>query len=416
MYGLLGEKLGHSFSKEIHEAINGYEYNLIEVAKDKINEFMQKKAFKAINVTIPYKEEVIPYLSYVDAKVLEIGAVNTIINENGKLKGYNTDYLGLKRLIIKNNIDFANKKVLILGTGGTSKTAFVLTKDLGCSSVLKVSRSKNNDPLIINYEEAQSLYNDYNIIINTTPCGMYPNDDVIIDIDKFNNLEAIIDVVYNPLNTKLLRNGKKKNIKCVNGLYMLVSQAVYASYLFINKEVDENKIDEVYQNIKNKKINIALIGMPSSGKSTIASILSNTLNKTLIDTDLEIEKEINQPISSFLTKQNEEQFRDIESKIIDGVSKKNNLIISTGGGVIKRKENIDKLKRNALIIFIDRSLDLLQATSSRPLSNNKKDLEQLYNTRYQLYLNSCDYVVKNNDTIEKTIKEILEVYNENISY
>lgn len=416
MYGLLGEKLGHSFSKEIHEAINDYKYNLIEVSKDKIDEFMFKKEFKAINVTIPYKEIVIPYLSYVDAKALEIGTVNTIVNDSGNLKGYNTDYLGLKRLIKKNNIDFKNKKVLILGTGGTSKTAFVLSKDLGCSCVLKVSRTKNNNPLIITYEEAQTLYNDYNIIINTTPSGMYPNDDVIIDIDKFNSLEAIIDVVYNPLNTKLLRNGKKKNIKCVNGLYMLVSQAVYASYLFINKEVDESKIDEVYKKIKNNKLNIALIGMPSSGKSTIASILSNTLNKTLIDTDLEIEKEINQPIFSFLTKQNEEQFRDIESKIIDDVSKKNNLIISTGGGVIKRKENIDKLKRNALIIFIDRSLELLQVTSSRPLSSNKKDLEQLYNIRYPLYLNSCDYVIKNNNTIEETVKKILEVYNENISY
>lgn len=416
MYGLLGEKLGHSFSKEIHEAINDYKYNLIEVSKYKIDEFMLKKEFKAINVTIPYKEIVIPYLSYIDAKALEIGAVNTIVNDNGNLKGYNTDYLGLKRLIQKNNIDLKNKKVLILGTGGTSKTAFVLTKDLGCSSVLKVSRTKNNNPLIITYDEAQTLYNDYNIIINTTPSGMYPNDDVIIDIDKFNSLEAIIDVVYNPLNTKLLRNGKNKKIKCVNGLYMLVSQAVYASYLFINKEVDESKIDEVYKKIKNNKLNIALIGMPSSGKSTIASILSKALNKALIDTDIEIENKLNQSISSFLTKQNEEQFRDIESSIIDDVSKGNNLIISTGGGVIKRKENIDKLKRNALIIFIDRSLDLLQVTNTRPLSSNKKDLEQLYNIRYPLYLNSCDYVIENNNTIEETVKKILEVYNENISY
>lgn len=416
MYGLLGEKLGHSFSKEIHEEINDYKYNLIEVSKDKIGNFLLEKKFTAINVTIPYKETVIPYLSYVDAKALEIGAVNTIVNDNGNLKGYNTDYLGLKRLIQKNNIDLKNKKVLILGTGGTSKTAFVLTKDLGCSSVLKVSRTKNNNPLIITYDEAQTLYNDYNIIINTTPSGMYPNDDVIIDIDKFNSLEAIIDVVYNPLNTKLLRNGRNKKIKCVNGLYMLVSQAVYASYLFINKEVNENKIDEVYKKIKNNKLNIALIGMPSSGKSTIASILSETLNKTLIDTDIEIENKLNQPISSFLTKQNEEQFRDIESNIIDDISKGNNQIISTGGGVIKRKENIDMLKRNALIIFIDRSLELLQATNTRPLSSNKNDLEQLYNIRYPLYLNSCDYVIKNNNTIEETVKEIIEVYNENISY
>lgn len=416
MYGLLGEKLGHSFSKEIHESINNYQYNLIEVSKDKFDQFMNEKQFNAINVTIPYKEMVIPYLSYIDPKALEIGAVNTIINNNGQLEGYNTDYLGLKSLVIKNNIDFKNKKVLILGTGGTSKTAFVLTKDLGSKTILKVSRKESVDQNIITYEQAQNLYSDCNIIINTTPCGMYPNDDMIIDINKFNNLEAIIDVVYNPLNTKLIREGKKKNIKCINGLYMLVSQAVYASYLFINKKVEERKIDEVYKKIKEQKLNIALIGMPSSGKSTIAQELSKKLNKGLIDTDVEIEKKFNKPISSFLTLKTENQFRDIEEKIIDDISKGNNLIISTGGGIINREDNIDRLRRNALIIFIDRPLTLLQATESRPLSSNKKDLEQLYYKRYPIYIKSCDYKVVNDNEIENVIEQIIEVYNENISY
>lgn len=416
MYGLLGEKLGHSFSKEIHESINNYQYNLIEISKDKFDQFMNEKQFNAINVTIPYKEMVIPYLSYIDPKALEIGAVNTIINNNGHLEGYNTDYLGLKSLVIKNNIDFKNKKVLILGTGGTSKTAFVLTKDLGSKTILKVSRKESVDQNIITYEQAQNLYNDCNIIINTTPCGMYPNDDMIIDINKFNNLEAIIDVVYNPLNTKLIREGKKKNIKCINGLYMLVSQAVYASYLFINKKVEERKIDQVYKKIKEQKLNIALIGMPSSGKSTIAQELSKELNKELIDTDVEIEKKLNKPISSFLTLKTENQFRDIEEKIIDDISKGNNLIISTGGGIINREDNIDRLRRNALIIFIDRPLTLLQATESRPLSSNKKDLEQLYYKRYPIYIKSCDYKVVNDNEIENVIEQIIEVYNENISY
>lgn len=416
MYGLLGEKLGHSFSKEIHESINNYQYNLIEISKDKFDQFMNEKQFNAINVTIPYKEMVIPYLSYIDPKALEIGAVNTIINNNGQLEGYNTDYLGLKSLVIKNNIDFKNKKVLILGTGGTSKTAFVLTKDLGSKIILKVSRKESVDQNIITYEQAQNLYNDCNIIINTTPCGMYPNDDMIIDINKFNNLEAIIDVVYNPLNTKLIREGKKKNIKCINGLYMLVSQAVYASYLFINKKVEERKIDQVYKKIKEQKLNIALIGMPSSGKSTVAQELSKKLNKELIDTDVEIEKKLNKPISSFLTLKTENQFRDIEEKIIDDISKGNNLIISTGGGIINREDNIDRLRRNALIIFIDRPLTLLQATESRPLSSNKKDLEQLYYKRYPIYIKSCDYKVVNDNEIENVIEQIIEVYNENISY
>ena len=414
MFGLLGEILGHSFSKEIHESINDYTYNLIEVSKDNFNSFMETKNFKAINVTIPYKELVIPYLSYIDPKAKQIGAVNTIINDNNKLYGYNTDYLGLKQLIIKNKIDFKNKKILILGTGGTSKTAFVLSKDLGCAQVIKVSRRKSDET--ISYEEAKEKYNDANIIINTTPCGMYPNDDLIIDLDNFNNLEAVVDVIYNPLNTKLIRAAKERNIKAVNGLYMLVAQAVYASYLFINKDVVESKIDEVYKKIKNNKLNISLIGMPSCGKTTISLELGKLLNKEVVDSDVLIEKEINMPISQFLNKDNENVFRDIESKIIDNISKQNNLIISTGGGVIKRKENIDYLRRNSIIIFIDRDLELLQTTSSRPLSNNKTDLQKLYNERYDIYVSSCDYIVKNNDELKSTIDEILGVYDENISY
>lgn len=414
MFGLLGEILGHSFSKEIHESINDYTYNLIEVSKDNFNSFMETKNFKAINVTIPYKESVIPYLSYIDPKAKQIGAVNTIINDNNKLYGYNTDYLGLKQLIIKNKIDFKNKKILILGTGGTSKTAFVLSKDLGCTQVIKVSRRKSDET--ISYEEAKEKYNDANIIINTTPCGMYPNDDLIIELDNFNNLEAVVDVIYNPLNTKLIRAAKERNIKAVNGLYMLVAQAVYASYLFINKDVVESKIDEVYKKIKNNKLNISLIGMPSCGKTTISLELGKLLNKEVVDSDVLIEKEINMPISQFLNKDNENVFRDIESKVIDNISKQNNLIISTGGGVIKRKENIDYLRRNSIIIFIDRDLELLQTTSSRPLSNNKTDLQKLYNERYDIYVSSCDYIVKNNDELKSTIDEILGVYDENISY
>ena len=413
MYGLLGEKLGHSFSKEIHESINDYTYNLIEVKKEDFNSFMNSKNFKAINVTIPYKEMVIPYLSYIDEIALKIGAVNTIVNKDNKLYGYNTDYLGLKKLLLKNNITLENKKVLILGTGGTSKTAFVLCEDLKAKEIIKVSRTKKDD--VITYEEAKLMHNDANIIINTTPCGMYPNDDLVLELDNFSNLEAVVDVIYNPLNTKLTRCAKQRNIKCVNGLYMLVAQAVYASYIFINIDVIEEKIDEVYNKILNEKLNIALIGMPSCGKTTISKILSNKLNKELIDTDIKIEESINMPISSFLNKENESEFRDIESSVINEVSKLNNVIISCGGGVIKRKENIDYLRRNSLIIFIDRNLELLQTTSSRPLSSNKIDLEKLYNERYNIYLNSCDYVIENNEEIEKTINKILEVYYENIS-
>ena len=413
MFGLLGEKLGHSFSKEIHESINDYKYNLIEVSKDNFNSFMEQRNFKAINVTIPYKQSVMPYLSYIDPKAKEIGAVNTIVNKDNLLYGYNTDYLGLKKLIEKNNINFENKKVLILGTGGTSNTAFVLSKDLKAKTILKVSRKIANE--VISYEEAINKHNDCNIIINTTPCGMYPNDDLIINLDNFNNLEAIVDVIYNPINTNLVRTAKKKNIKAVSGLYMLVAQAVYASYIFINKEVNEDKIDEIFNKIKSQKLNICLIGMPSCGKTTISQELGKILQKEIVDTDVLIEKELKMPISSFLNKDTEKEFRDIETKVINEISKQNNLIISTGGGVIKKEENIQYLKRNSIIIFIDRALELLQATSSRPLSSNKTDLEKLYNERYAKYVKYSDYIIKNNGQLKTAIDEILGVYYENIS-
>ena len=413
MYGLLGEKLGHSFSKEIHESLNQYKYNLIEVKQEDLDLFLKERRFKALNVTIPYKEKVIPYLYFVDENAQKIGAVNTIINKDGKLYGYNTDYLGLKSLLKKENIDVLEKKVLILGTGGTAKTASVLVKDLGAKEVYKVSRSPKDTN--ISYDEAVTIHSDANVIINTTPCGMYPNDDLVIKLDAFKNLEAIVDVIYNPINTRLMREAKSKNIKAVNGLYMLVSQAIYASNLFLGiDEAVEEKINKVYKQLMNKKLNIVFIGMPSCGKTTIASIISEKLNKQLKDTDKNIENIIGMPISSFLNKDNEQQFRAIETSVVEEVSKLNNVVVSTGGGVIKNEYNITCLKRNGIIIFIDRPLDLLQATSTRPLSSNKNDLEKLYSERYDLYLKYSDYVVKNDSDIENVINKILEVYYENI--
>lgn len=413
MYGLLGEKLGHSFSKEIHESLNQYKYNLIEVKQEDLDLFLKERRFKALNVTIPYKEKVIPYLYFVDENAQKIGAVNTIINKDGKLYGYNTDYLGLKSLIKKENIDVFEKKVLILGTGGTAKTASVLVKDLGAKEVYKVSRSPKDTN--ISYDEAVTIHSDANVIINTTPCGMYPNDDLVMKLDAFKNLEAIVDVIYNPINTRLMREAKSKNIKAVNGLYMLVSQAIYASNLFLGiDEAVEEKINKVYKELMNKKLNIVFIGMPSCGKSTIASIISEKLNKQLKDTDKNIENIIGMPISSFLNKDNEQQFRAIETSVVEEVSKLNNVVVSTGGGVIKNEYNITCLRRNGIIIFIDRPLDLLQATSTRPLSSNKNDLEKLYSERYDLYLKYSDHVVKNDSDIENVINKILEVYNENI--
>ena len=412
-YGLIGERLGHSFSKEIHESINNYTYEICEVSKENFDDFMTKREFVAINVTIPYKEKVIPYLDFIDDAAKTIGAVNTIVNKNGKLYGYNTDFLGLRDLVLTSNIEVKNKKVVILGDGGTAKTSNAVFKALGAKSINFVSLDPKGEAC--SYEDVKKLHLDAEIIVNATPCGMYPhNDDLILDIEGFDKLEAVVDVIYNPLVTSIVRKALDKNIKAVTGLYMLVAQAVYASGIFMGTEYDKNIINKIYNQIKKQKQNVVLIGMPSSGKSTIGQVLKEKLNKTFIDTDALIEDHLGMPISNFLNKDSEDAFRDIEEQVIAEVAKKNNLIISTGGGVIKRKNNIIRLKANGIVIFIDRPLPLLEATNNRPLSSNRIALEKLYFERYDLYEDACDVKITNDtkleEVIEKVIKEVNKFY------
>lgn len=405
-YGLLGEKLGHSFSKEIHESFGYYTYDLIEVSKNDLDLFMNKREFKAINVTIPYKEKVIPYLYSIDPVALKIGAVNTVVNKDGKLYGYNTDYLGLKSLIQTTKINLNGFSALILGTGGTSKTAYQVLIDLGVNEITKVSI--NNEENTITYEEAITLYNNVDMIINTTPVGMYPHtENLIIDLTKFNNLKLVVDVIYNPLKTKLAILAESLNIPYVSGLYMLVSQAVHATSIFMDKTIDESKTIEIYNKIYKEKQNIVLIGMPSCGKTTVGKILKDKINKELVDIDDLIEKRINMSIKDYIENNGEASFRKIEKEIVFETSKKNNLIISTGGGVIKDYQNIEALKGNGIIVFIDRDIDKLTPTESRPLSKDIDALHKLYVERLPLYNKYADIKVSNNDDIIKVVEEII---------
>ena len=419
-YGLIGNPLKHSFSKFIHERIafyeknNSYKYELNEIKEEDLDSFLIKKDFKAINVTIPYKEKVIPYLDYISPQASNIHAVNVVVNKDNKLYGYNTDFYGLLSLIQNENINVSNKKVLILGTGGTSKTAYEVVKSLNAKEIKKSSRKNSNEYL--SYDEAYETYNDCEIIINTTPCGMYPNNGgSAIDINKFNNLEALIDVIYNPLSTKLVLDAKEKNIKAVGGLYMLVSQAVYAYYLFNNLGIDNiNRINELtrilYKELLNEKLNICLIGMPSCGKTSIGTYLSKLLNKELIDTDDEIKKIIKMEIKDYFFKFGEASFREVEKEVIKEISKKSNVIISTGGGVILNKSNIDNLKENSKIYFINRDLDKLITTDDRPLSKDIISLKKRYNERYDLYCMYANKIIDGNGNISEVSKLIMEDY------
>ena len=404
-YGLIGEHLGHSFSKEIHESISNYEYQIHEVAKDKLDQFMKNKDFLGINVTIPYKERVIPYLDYIDPSAKLIGAVNTVVNKNGQLFGYNTDFLGLRDLILKSKVKVKDQKVLILGNGGTSKTAQAVFKYLEAAEIKVVALEPIGDE--ISYREAQEVHNDAQIILNATPVGMYPNNqDIIIDINNFNNLKGVFDVVYNPMKTKLVQTAKAKGIKAYGGLYMLVAQAVYASCIFRDVEIEQTIINEIYTKIRKEKRNIVLIGMPSCGKTTIGRQLAKKLNKEFVDIDREIEKEIGTSIKLYIELSGEDAFRKLESEITYKFSKLNNQVISTGGGVIKRQVNIDNLKQNGKIVFIDRPLELLKATSSRPLSNDPEKLRQLYSERYDIYMRNADLVIKNDEEFEECVHKL----------
>ena len=403
-YGLIARKLGHSFSKIVHNMLFDYDYELVELEPEQVEDFMLKKAFKAINVTIPYKETVIPYLDFVSDTAKSIGAVNTIVNLDGKLYGYNTDFFGMTSLIEKAGIDFKDKKVLILGSGGTCKTSLAVARALGCKSVDIVSRNGGNGK--ISYDEALQK-KDTHIIINTTPCGMFPNLDACpIDTDAFENLQGVIDAIYNPLCSQLVLKARQKGIKAIGGLYMLIAQAALAAEKFIGEKVDKSEIDCVYNGILAQKQNIVLIGMPASGKSSVGKILSKKLDMPFIDTDTEIEKKISCSISEFFAREGEEAFRNIESEVICDLAAKQGLIIATGGGAILKNQNVTCLKQNGVLYFLDRDPDLLATTADRPLSSTKEDLYKRYNERYEIYCNICDYKINSNGSVEDAACEI----------
>ncbi len=406
-YGCIGEKLGHSFSKIIHNELADYDYELLEISPQDLPGFMQKADFKAINVTIPYKKAVIPYLYKIDGIAKKIGAVNTIVNRNGRLYGYNTDFFGMSDLINRENISLSGKKVLILGSGGTSETAFAVAESMNAAEVLRVSRRKT--PGLITYEEAYSRYADAEIIINTTPCGMYPNiDGEAVDIIRFPKLCGVIDAVYNPINSSLVVSAKENSVKAAGGLYMLISQAAFAVEKFIGAEVKAAEVDRIYKKILKDKKNAVLIGMPSCGKTTIGKSLSESLSKEFIDTDEEIIKAINMSISDFFDKYGESAFREIESEVIAKISPKQNCVIATGGGAVLNSKNIHLLKENGTVIFIDRPLEQLISTDDRPLSSSRELLKKRYNERYDRYVSACDVRINAEYDLETNIKKAEE--------
>lgn len=405
-YGLFGEHLPHSFSKIIHEKLGFYKYDLNEQSLEGFKEIMKNKDFKAANVTIPYKETVIPFCDVIEENAKKIGAVNTVVNRDGVIYGYNTDFYGLKLMVLKNQIEIKNKKVLILGNGGASKAAYAVALDLGAKEIIKSDFKSGLG--VVSYDEIASLHNDAEIIINTTPVGMYPNNDAcLIDLDNFKNVQGVIDVIYNPINTKLVIEAKKRGIKATGGLYMLVGQAVKAADIFLDRNDIINKLDEIYSELLAEKTNIVLIGMPASGKSTISKELEKVSGRKAVDTDsLIVEK--HGVISEIFKKYGEKYFRDKETEAVKTASKLSGVIIATGGGAILSQENVDALKQNGKLYLLDRPLDELVPTDDRPLSSTKDQITKVYNERIDLYNSLADEKIRVKKDPLFAVKQILE--------
>ena len=405
-YGLIGEHLKHSFSKQIHEYIAGYNYEIKEIKKEDLSSFLSARQFKAINVTIPYKESVIPYLDYISPEAKEMGAVNCIVNKNGKLYGYNSDVYGFIALVNKLGLSIKGKTCLILGNGGASKAVKAAFKSLGAKEILVASIF--NEPGCLTYEEIKE-HKEIEIIANATPVGMYPkNEDKLISLDYFPSLEGYLDVIYNPLRTNSVLEAESRGIKSESGLYMLVAQAVKAIEIFLDKKLDPNVLDKTYKMILKEHQNIVLIGMPSSGKSTIAKLLADKNHLELIDLDEEIIKMIKMPIKDYFAKYGEAKFREVESEVIKNIYQGAPKVISTGGGAILNEDNVRRLKQNGVLYFIKRDLDKLVATDDRPLSNDLEKLKKIYEVRLPIYVKVADKIIDNNGDIKDTLSQFEE--------
>lgn len=421
-YGCIAEHLGHSFSGEIHHLLGmalagdgasepSYHYALQELTPDSLGDFFQQKQFLGINVTIPYKQAVIPYLDELTDVAREIGAVNTIVNRNGRLIGDNTDFFGMTYLLALAGIDLKDKKVLILGTGGTSHTAYAVARHAGAKEIHKVSRKAQEGCLT--YEEL-TQHLDANIIINTTPVGMYPNDESCplpsgLALSDFKGLCGVFDAIYHPLQTELVSAARALNIPATCGLAMLVAQAAAATERFLDCTISQKIVTDVTAAVEAQKQNIVLVGMPACGKTTIGTILARELGKPLIDTDEEFTKTIGMTPGDYIKNEGESAFRDVETEIIrDKVAPLSGAIIATGGGAILRDENVRRLKRNGKLFFLDRSLACLEATGNRPLSSSKELLRQRYEERYDRYCAVADVclAIADDETPDVTVARI----------
>ena len=405
-YGLIGERLGHSFSREVHARLGDYPYELCELPPDGVEAFMRARDFLAINVTIPYKETVMPYLDGIDEDARAIGAVNTVRRVGDRLFGYNTDFAGLSDLVRRTGVDLCGLSVLILGSGGTSKTARAVAHALGAREVTVVSRQAGEGS--VSYEDAYARYAHAEFLINATPVGMYPKQEASpIDLSRFPRLCGVVDAIYNPLRTDLVLDARARGIPAEGGLYMLVAQGIHASEIFFDKPIPEEMACEVFRSVQCEKENIFLIGMPGCGKSTVGRALAEALDRPFIDTDEAIVQHTGMPIPDIFREKGESGFRDVEQEVIREIAlHTRGAVIATGGGAILREANLRAMRRTGRLYFLDRDIKNIKPTPDRPLSMDREALAARYRERYPLYSAAADVILPPDEDISRRVETI----------
>ena len=403
--GLLGRHLGHSYSPYIHSKLGDYSYELFEREPDEIETFLKNGDYSGINVTVPYKKDVIPYLDELTPVARQLGAVNTVVRRGGKLIGHNTDCFGFMTMVKESGLAVSGKKVLVLGSGGASNTAAAVLQEQGARVVI-ISRHGQN-----NYGNLH-LHTDASVIVNTTPVGMYPNaGNTPINLDLFPVLEGVLDVVYNPARTKLLLDAENRSLVAMNGLLMLVAQAKETAEWFTQTPIADAAIATIYRDLQRRMENIILIGMPGSGKTTIGQLLAERTGKNFIDADEELVRYAGCSIPEIFTNDGEAGFRQLETHILSQIGQKSNLVIATGGGCVTQARNYPLLHQNGIIFCLNRDLSKLP-TDGRPLSQKNK-AEEMYRIRKPLYETFADNMIDNNGDPDDSVRHILLILEEN---
>lgn len=402
VYGLLGRTLRHSYSPQIHALLGDYEYRLFEVEPQDLEAFLKKREFGGINVTIPYKKDVLPYLSGISDNAKRIGAVNTIIvKEDGGLYGDNTDYDGFLCLVQKSGFQVKGKKALVLGTGGASLPISAVLSDLGAREVVFISRSGEN-----NYQNL-SRHADADFIVNTTPVGMYPNNlKAPLSLSEFPNLSGVLDIVYNPQKTKLILDAERLGIPAYSGLLMLVAQGKRAAELFLGHDIPDSETDRIFKKLSTEMQNIVLVGMPGCGKTTVGKALAEQLNRPFFDADEGILKRTGKSAEAWIEACGEAVFRQKETEVLESLCKQSGTVIATGGGAVTVPENADILRQNSIVFFINRDVSALPV-EGRPLSKATA-LSEMYEVRLPMYRSVCDYEIAADGSVEAVVRRILE--------